>query len=60
MPGAVNNPALDGGTVLKTLYEIYAKQNGLRLQYTLDRETKTFTYGFYDAEGNLVPVPGRA
>ena len=56
MQGAKNNPACDGGTVLKALYEIYAKQNGLRLQYTLDRETKTFTFCFYDAEGNLVPV----
>lgn len=50
------HPKMDGGFILKTLYEIYAKQNGLRLEYTLDREAKTFTYALYDAQGNLVSV----
>lgn len=49
-------PKIDGGFILKTIYEIYAKQNGLRLEYTLDRETKTFIYALYDPEGNLVSV----
>lgn len=50
MDSTFHNP----GYVLKTLYEIFAKQNGLRLEYTLDEETKTFTYAFYDKDGNLV------
>lgn len=56
MQGAKNNPSFDGGSILKNIYELYAKQNGLRLEYTLDRATKTFTYCFYDADGNEVPV----
>lgn len=52
MDSTFHNP----GYVLKTLFEIYAKQNGLRLEYTLDEENKTFTYALYDKAGNLVPA----
>lgn len=53
----MDNPKLDGMTVMKTLLEICARERGLRLEYTIDRETNTFTYGLYNAEGRLVQLP---
>lgn len=45
---------ITGSTVLKTILELYARQNNLTLEYTADDGAKTFTFTLKDAEGNSV------
>ena len=42
--------AISGSFILKTLLEIYAKQNNLSLEYEADEESKTFTYSLREKE----------
>lgn len=43
--------------ILKTVLELYAKQNNLHLEVFTDEATRKFIYELTDADGNSVPLP---